>query len=106
MTDRPQETRDHMPRKQDDVPRSTQPKQQEIVAQLNDSRRQLAIWNEELAEIEQRFTVFRERQHVLQTQLEILHREKHYLDQLMQEERRKQQAWQEFIWMHHRLDRQ
>ena len=68
---------------------------QDIFAQLRAYRQQLDTWNQEQADIEQRLTAFRQRQQVLEAQLETWHRERDYLTELMEEEERKKREWQQ-----------
>jgi hypothetical protein len=80
--------------KQPNVLRSTQQTQQDIFTRLRECRQQLAIWQRELEDVEQRFAALREREQILQTQLEILHREQHYFYVIREEHERRQREWQ------------
>jgi hypothetical protein len=79
---------------QHDLHNSHQQKQHDIFAQLRAYRQQLVIWHQEMAAIEQRLTVFRQRQQTLQTQLERWHRERNYFLEHTEQKERKQYAWQ------------
>ena len=74
---------------QNDLHKPDQQKQQEIFAQLRAYRQQLDRWHQDQAAIEQRLTVFRQRQHALLTQLKIWHGEQDYLSELMEREEQK-----------------
>jgi uncharacterized coiled-coil DUF342 family protein len=78
--------------KRHNISRSTQQTQQDICARLREYRQQLAVWQRELEDIEQRVAALRERQQALQTQLEIVQQKKQYLFQLMEEYERRTQA--------------
>jgi chromosome segregation ATPase len=64
--------------------------QGDIFAQLRAYRQQLAVWNQEMGDFEQRLIVFRQRQQVLQTQIETWHRERDYLLEHLEMKERKQ----------------
>ena len=74
-----------------DLHHPTQQKQQEMFAQLRAYRQQLVILNREMADIELRLTVFRQRQAILQTQLQIWHQKCDYISELMEGQERGQQ---------------
>jgi hypothetical protein len=62
-----------------------------MFAQLKAYRQQLVILNREMADIELRLTVFRQRQAILQTQIQIWHQKWDYISELMEEKERRQQ---------------
>ena len=62
-----------------------------MFAQLKAYRQQLVILNREMADIELRLTVFRQRQAILQTQIQIWQQKWDYISELMGEKERRQQ---------------
>ena len=74
-----------------DLHHPTQQKQQELFAQLKAYRQQLVILKREMADIELRLTVFRQRQAILQTQIQIWHQKWDYISELMEEKEPRQQ---------------
>jgi hypothetical protein len=62
-----------------------------MFAKLRAYRQQLVILNRDMANIERRLTVFRQRQAILQTQLQIWHRKWDYISELMEGQERRQQ---------------
>jgi regulator of replication initiation timing len=91
----PEEERTIMRYDQHGLHLPAQQKQQDIFDRLKEYRQQLTMWNQELADIEQWLMVFWEHQHVLQRQLEILHRERDYFFELREKDERKLQEWQQ-----------